>query len=283
RVEDWDSAVGVDRGVVIALATSEGDQIDRDMWRPKEGEHLRRLEQARERKKLARAAKNTEITKENQERKKKGLDPLPPLSKSRNEERNDAAIAGLHARARRRRKDFSEQTSTDLARNHRLSVFEDLHVAAMTASAKGTIEAPGKKVAQKAGLNRAILDKGWGAIEHRTGEKAPRHGHLSVVVPARNTSITCPKPGCGFVDKANRVTRSMFVCQACGYAAHADTNAAIEVRERGIKLALAGGTPVAAHLGTNQGPDSSGAEPELWGRPGSGNQETDTSADQGAA
>jgi putative transposase len=39
---------------------------------------------------------------------------------------------------------------------------EDLRVAAMTASAAGTVEDPGRNVAAKAGLNRSILDAGWG-------------------------------------------------------------------------------------------------------------------------
>ncbi|MDA8401231.1 MAG: hypothetical protein M0008_14550 [Actinomycetota bacterium] len=43
----------------------------------------------------------------------------------------------------------------------------------------------------------------------------------------------------------------MFCCVKCGYRAHADINAAEEIRERGIKLALAGGTPAAARQGTN--------------------------------
>ncbi len=38
-------------------------------------------------------------------------------------------------------------------------VLEDLNTKNMTASAKGTIEQPGSRVAQKSGLNKAILDK----------------------------------------------------------------------------------------------------------------------------
>lgn len=169
-----------------------------------------------------------------------------------------------------------------LARDHRLSAFEDLHIKSMTASARGSVDAPGKNVHQKAGLTRAILDKGWYALEHRTGEKQVRHGHLHVVVPAPGTSITCPE--CAHVDKESRVSQSMFVCTNCGYEAHADLNAAEVIRERGMKLALAGGTPVAAHQGTNLGPTLVGAEPGAVGAgQGCGNEETGTSAVEGAA
>ncbi|HET8788251.1 MAG TPA: transposase, partial [Actinomycetes bacterium] len=39
---------------------------------------------------------------------------------------------------------------------------EQLRVAAMTAAAAGGVEHPGRNVAAKAGLNRSILDAGWG-------------------------------------------------------------------------------------------------------------------------
>ena len=281
------TVVGVDRGVAVAVATYDGDGnaelVDRQMWRPKERERLKRLEQARERKKQAREKQAELVRRANKERAKSGLGPLVPPRKSKNQEKVEAKIAGLHARARRRRKDFVEQQSCSLAREHRAVVFEDLHIPAMTASARGTKEHPGNNVRQKAGLNRAILDKGWGALKTRTEQKALRHGHDCLAVPAPCTSITCPE--CGLVDKANRASRSMFVCLACGYKAHADLNAAREIRERGVaKLALAGGTPVAAHPGTNRGPGLGLVQSRSFtGRRGSGNQKTGTSTDRGAA
>ena len=258
------TTVGIDRGVAVAIATSDGELINRENWTPKEKERLRRLEQARERKKAARKSEHTKA-------KEKGT-----LSKRKSAklEKTELAIAVLYGRARRRRKDFVEQESCDLAKNHRLSVFEDLRLSAMTHSARGTVENPGKRVAQKAGLNRSMLDKGLGAILSRTEDKVIGHGHAVSCVPAPGTSITCPVPECGHVDPANRASRSVFVCVVCGYKAHADINAAIIIRERGIKLALAGGTPVAALRGNNSEPDLSGAEPEHQGRRGSGNQET---------
>jgi len=256
-------AVGIDRGVAVAIATSDGELINRETWTPKEKERLRRLERARERKKAARRLENTKEEKRVLSRHKSGK-----------QEKTELAIAAMCGRARRRRKDFVEQVSRDLAKNHRLSVFEDLRLSAMTRSAKGTVDNPGRRVAQKAGLNRSMLDKALGAILLRTQDKVVGHGHATLCVPAPGTSITCPVPECGHVDPANRASRSVFICVACGYRAHADINAAIIIRERGIKLALAGGTPVAALRGNNLEPDLSGAEPELQGRRGSGNQET---------
>jgi putative transposase len=239
-----DSRVGVDRGVEVAVATSSGDLVDRDMWTGGEKRRLVRLERARERQKTARR-------REKRQR------------KSIRQQRTERQIAALHARARRRRQAFVEQVSNDLAKNHSLIVFETLHVKSLCRSAKGTIEEPGTNVRQKAGLNRAILNKGWGQLRAGTGVKAIRHGHQVVDVSALYTSCTCPE--CGIVDPASRASRSMFICTSCGYQAHADVNAAQEILRRGIKLVSAGGTPVAASPGTNREPSPAsagdGAEP----------------------
>lgn len=67
-------------------------------------------------------------------------------------------VARLTSRVAAARKDFLHKTSTTIAKNHGLVVLENLKVRNMTASARGTAERPGRKVRQKAGLNRAILD-----------------------------------------------------------------------------------------------------------------------------
>lgn len=115
---------------------------------------------------------------------------------------------------------------------------------AMTASAKGTMEAPGTLVSQKAGLNRGILDKGWGAIRTRTEHKVTRHGHLTKRVPAPWTSLTCPR--CSSKDRENRPCRELFSCKQCGYTAHADVVAALNIKRRALQSVLAGGTPLTA-------------------------------------
>ena len=44
---------------------------------------------------------------------------------------------------------------------------------ALTSSASGTIERPGRGVRQKAALNRGILASGWGRLVDRLEHKAP--------------------------------------------------------------------------------------------------------------
>ena len=81
--------------------------------------------------------------------------------KKRGSERRKKAVRRL-ARARakqaRKRLDFLHKVTSQLAQNHALVAMEELRINNMTRSAKGTVEQPGRNVAQKAGLNREILD-----------------------------------------------------------------------------------------------------------------------------
>jgi putative transposase len=99
-----------------------------------------------------------------------------------------------------------------------------LQIGNMTRSAKGTRENPGRGVRAKAGLNREILRSGWGLLVRRLEEKAP--GRVEKVKP-HYTSQRCS--ACGRVDRGSRESQAMFRCTACGFAANADVNAAINI------------------------------------------------------
>ena len=86
----------------------------------------------------------------------------------------------------------------------------------------------------KAGLNRAILSSGWGRVRQYTTYKAARRNQLVIAVPPHYTSQECCR--CGHIHPDNRKTQSRFVCQRCGHAENADTNAAKVQRKRGIAL-----------------------------------------------
>src|SRR6266496_2004496 len=61
--------------------------------------------------------------------------------------------------------------------------------------------------------------------------KAERVGVLVAFVDPRNTSRTCI--ACGCVDKRNRPTQAKFSCISCGFVAHADYVAAVNISRRG--------------------------------------------------
>jgi transposase len=185
--------VGVDRGVAVSAALSTGEMLHCPGLTGREARRLRSAER-----KTAKA--------------KRG---------SGRRRRAKAAVARLKAREADRRRDWAEKASTGLARRFDLIRVEDLHIKNMTRSARGTKDAPGRNVAQKAGLNRGIGTAGWGLLVRRLQDKAP--GRVQKVPPAY-TSQRCS--ACGHTAPESRESQAGFRCVACGFACNADVNAA---------------------------------------------------------
>ena len=118
---------------------------------------------------------------------------------------------------------WHHQTSRVLAGTAGLLAIEDLKTKAMTRSARGSAEHPGRNVGQKAGLNREILNTGWSQLRQMLEYKA---AHVEAV-PPMYTSQTCR--GCGRVDPASRKSQSEFECVRCGHKGNADVNAALNI------------------------------------------------------
>jgi len=129
------------------------------------------------------------------------------------------------------RRDFLHKTSTAISKNHAVVVIEDLKVANMSKSAKGTKSAPGRNVRAKAGLNRAILDQGWGEFRRQLEYKQAWRGGMVVAVDPKNTSRECNQ--CGHTARENRQSQAGFLCVRCGHTQHADLNAARNILAAG--------------------------------------------------
>ena len=205
-------AVGIDRGVNVALALSDGNDQTHGAWmRPKEAKRLLRLERKAARQKRAR--KRGEAT-------------------SNRLHRTYDQIAKLRARVKRRRTDWQHKTTTKLAEQYGIVVVEDLRVANMTRKPKAKPD-PDKsgsflpnRAKAKAGLNRAMLNEAHArTVELLTYKLAERGGQM-VKVPAAYTSQTCS--GCGHRDRDCR-NGIKFACTSCGWIGHADSNAAVNV------------------------------------------------------
>ena len=170
---------------------------------------------------------------------------------SSNWKKAKAKVQKIHTRIANVRKDFLHKASATISKNHALVVVEDLKVSNMSRSAKGTVDAPGRNVRAKSGLNKSILDQGWGEFRRQLDYKlAWRGGHL-IAVPPQYTSQTCPC--CGHVSKDNRQTQAKFECVDCGFEENADKVGAINVLERGQRL-LACGEPVQSGRSMKQEP-----------------------------
>ena len=210
-----DRVVGIDRGVTHPVALSSGALLGRGIEGPGQRRRQRRL--ARD---VARAQRG-----------------------SKNRMKAVRRLAAHKAKMARRRRDMVHKITTDLVKNHDAIIIEALRVPSMTRSAKGTSEEPGRNVRAKAGLNREILDRSWGIIRQCLVYKARWAGRRLIEVEPRNTSRTCS--ACGAVDGASR-DKARFACTSCGHTDHADINAAIEIRRRGIAALLAEGLSVTA-------------------------------------
>jgi putative transposase len=205
------TAVGVDRGVAVAVATSAGDLLDQVFTTP--GEQRRAVSLQR---KLSRAVK---------------------ISANRNKTRE--ALGKIRARERRRRQDFCVKTARQLTENNALVVLEKLAVRTMTRRSKSVADpaTPGGYLpnggSAKSGLNRAILSKGWYRFEVALRSAARYSGTQVVKVPAAFTSQRCS--ACGYVDPKSRESQAVFRCTHCSHPAeHADVNAAKNILAAGL-------------------------------------------------
>jgi putative transposase len=207
------AAVGVDRGVVAAVATSDGELIDQTFVT--DGEHRRAVALQR---KLSRAAKG-----------------------SANRAKIRSKLARLRARERHRRQDFCTQTAGRLARTNAVVVVEDLKTRSMTRRAR-PVEDPDKPgqyhangAASKSGLNKAILGKGWHRFEQALTSVARYSGTQVIKVPAAFTSLRCSV--CGHVDPKNRESQAVFRCTNCPHGpVDADVNAAKNILAAGLAV-----------------------------------------------
>ncbi len=150
---------------------------------------------------------------------------------SANRRKTKDRIARLYAHWRRRRMDAIQKATTTLAKNHGLVIVEDLRVANMTASARGTVAEPGRNVRQKAGLNRTWLDVAPGTILRVLGYKMVRWGGEMRAVNPAHTSQDCSV--CKHRHPDNRKD-DRFLCLSCGHADSAHVNAARNIHARGM-------------------------------------------------
>lgn len=203
------AGVGADLGVKDVIVTSDGHKSGNPR-------HLRRYQ------------RRLKWAQRRLARKQKG---------SRRWQTQRQRVARLHARVADTRRDDQHKLTTGLVKAYGLIAIEDLNVRGMTASAKGTAEKPGQRVKQKAGLNRALLDVGFGEIRRQIDYKCQWHGRVLYVADRfAPTSKTCSD--CGAVIDSLPLRIRAWTCPACGAEHDRDTNAA-----RNLLALATGGRP----------------------------------------
>jgi len=217
------TSIGIDRGVKTFAAFSDETTLSAENFLKCKIGRLARLQRQLARKHGPRDRNNPKVKQV----------PSNSWKKQR------ARIAKFHGKIADVRRDFLHKATTSICKNHAVVVLEDLRIGNMVRSARGTTENPGKRVRQKAGLNLAILDQGWGEFRRQLEYKADWAGGQVVLVNPAYTSQTCFS--CGHISPENRKNRDRFQCVACGRAEDADVNAARNIQTAGLAVSACGG------------------------------------------
>jgi putative transposase len=203
--------IGVDRGVHVLAATSEGKLIPNGRY----GERASRVVTGHQRTLDALTVKDAKGRCLNR-RDPQRIKAAQRLARAKEREAN-ARLDGLH------------KVANEIIRSGDVIALEALDLRSMTRSARGTIENPGRNVAAKRGLNRVLGDAGFGKFATLIREKAEYAVREVISVDARYSSQTCGR--CLRVDSKSRRGRR-FRCVGCGWRCHADIAAALEIRRR---------------------------------------------------
>jgi|SRR5579875_2441247 len=158
--------------------------------------------------------------------------------------RSKARLRRTHAKVAAARLDGLHKLTTALATGHEAVVVEDLNVAGMSASAKGSGHWRGK-----AGLNRAILDVAPGELRRQLAYKTNWYGSTLVVADRwYPSSKTCSR--CKAVKAKLSLSERTYRCKHCGLVADRDANAATNLASL-VEAVTSTGT--ASGAGTGQG------------------------------
>lgn len=212
--------VGLDRGVNLPLAGSDGQKFDFSETQKQ------------------RLARQERYKKRWQRRQARRTPGSAGWVKARNR------VARYQRYGLDVRRDVAHKASCALADDprYKLFVFEALRIGNMTARARPAQDAQGRWLRNgaraKSGLNKSILASAWGQTQTYLQYKARRQGKLVVSVPPFFSSQECA--ACGHVHQDNRVSQSVFVCHDCGNTDHADHNAAKVIAMRGVRQMLDG-------------------------------------------
>jgi putative transposase len=169
---------------------------------------------------LRRAARKLRAEQRALARKRKG---------SRRRAKQRERVAKAYLKVARARRDYLHKQARMLAERFRFIAVEDLTVATMVRSAKGTVAHPGSRVRQKTGLNRSILDASWGELLQMLDYKLAERGGRLVPVSKDGTSQVCS--GCG-AHVPKPLSQRSHECPDCGRRLHRDHNAAINIYHR---------------------------------------------------
>lgn len=194
-------AVGIDLGCKEAITLSTGEQISKpDFLR--EGQAKVKI-----------ASKHL--------RRKRAPNRNKKIKASRRWKKHRQVVSRLQRKVTRQREDWLHKVTTNIVSGNSLVGGEQLNVKNMTRTAKKG----SKRKAQKAGLNRSILEVGFGMIGDMLAYKLAEAGGFYIESPTQKLkpSQRCAK--CWEITPKTLADR-VHVCQHCGHTEDRDVNAA---------------------------------------------------------
>lgn len=198
-------SVGIDRGIRVLAALSDGTTIENVRAGSKRAARIERHQRALD----------AVTVKDARGRPLNRRDPVRLAAVRR--------VARAKEREANARRDWLHKVSRHIVQRFDRIGLEKLRLRSMTRSAKGTPATPGTNVRAKAGLNRALLDAGFGMLATLIREKAAYAARTVIEVDPGYSSQTCA--ACAYVCKESR-EGPYFTCVRCGHEADADVNAA---------------------------------------------------------
>ena len=197
-------AIGIDLGCKSALSITDGEnhrQIDAPKFLRNAECKIKRAAQEKRRKRAPNRNKRTKA--------------------SRRYKKAQSKVSKLIRSVSNQRQNWAHQIAAEIVSSNSFVAMEKLEVKNMTRKAKKG----GKRKKQKAGLNKSILDVGFGMLTNTIKYKVEQIGGVFIEVPTRKVkpSQTCPK--CGNKHKKTLDIR-VHECLVCGYIQDRDIAAA---------------------------------------------------------
>lgn len=197
--ETGTGAIGLDIGTLTVVAMSDGTKIDNPRF-------------------LATAQKD--INKVSKQLRRKRSPQKRKIKASRRWKKVRKKVSKLQNKVANRRQSWVHQVATEITSANSLVATEELAVKNMMAKAK-----KGKRKRQKTGLNRSILDVGFGMLRQAIKYKVIESGGVFVDVPTRKVKPSQTCPNCG-IQKPKSLDERIHHCD-CGCTLDRDVASAI--------------------------------------------------------
>ena len=194
-------AVGIDFGCLSAVAMSDGTKIENPRFLGKT--------QA----KIKKASK--------QKRRKQPPNFKRQLKASKRWKKASKKVAKLQRKTANQRQDWAHKVAAQIVSSNSMVATEKLNIKGMTRKAKKG----SKRKRQKTGLNRSILDTGWGLLRSMIEYKLTECDGVFVEVPTRHVKPSQTCPNCSHQEPKTLDQREHH-CSKCGYTDDRDVAAA---------------------------------------------------------